>query len=392
MTRSVGIGAALLLVAATVPAQSLFDLPPGVETRWYSFENPSGRRGEGGLSQAGRKGAASKTIHAGETVVLADVAGPGVVRRIWLTVPGRVDTLRGWVVRVYWDAQDWPSVEAPLQDFFGLPFARQVPFESALFSNPEGRSFNTVVPMPFRRRARLTVTNESPEEASLFYDVDVTIGDALPADLGYFHARYRRENPTTPKKDFEVLPRIEGRGRYLGANVGVRTTDHRLPFWFGEGELKVYLDDDREGPTLVGTGTEDLVGSAWGLGRFDHLHQGAPLTEEKNGVWGFYRYHVPDPVYFTKAIRVTLQQIEGGSAAQLRALPEEQRPELVRTHQRFPPSGEPAKADAAAWENFETRQDVCATAYWYQALPSPRWPALEPYADRVKDLGLPPKP
>lgn len=392
MKRSVGIGALLLLVAATAPAQSLFDLPPGVETRWYSFENPSGHRGEGGLSQAGRKGAASKTVHAGETVVLADVTGPGVVRRIWLTVPGRVDTLRGWVVRVYWDAQDWPSVEAPLQDFFGLPFARQVPFESALFSNPEGRSFNTVVPMPFRRRARLTVTNESPEEASLFYDVDVTIGDALPADLGYFHARYRRENPTTPKKDFEVLPRIEGRGRYLGANVGVRTTDHRRPFWFGEGELKVYLDDDRQGPTLVGTGTEDLVGSAWGLGRFDHLYQGAPLTEEKNGVWGFYRYHVPDPVYFTKAIRVTLQQIEGGTAAQLRGLPEEQRPELVRTHQPFQPSGEPAKADVSAWENFETRQDVCATAYWYQALPSPRWPALEPYADRVKDLGLPPKP
>ena len=392
MKRSVGIGAFLLLVAATAPAQSLFDLPSGVETRWYSFENPSGRRGEGGQSQEGRKGAASKTIRAGETVVLADVTGPGVVRRIWLTVPGRVDTLRGWVVRMYWDAQDWPSVEAPLQDFFGLPFARQVPFESALFSNPEGRSFNTVVPMPFRHRARLTVTNESPEEASLFYDVDVTIGDTLPADLGYFHARYRRENPTTPKKDFEVLPWIEGRGRYLGANVGVRTTDHRLPFWFGEGELKVYLDDDREGPTLVGTGTEDLVGSAWGLGRFDHLYQGAPLTEEKNGVWGFYRYHVPDPVYFTKAIRVTLQQIEGGTAAQLRGLPEEQRPELVRTHQRFQPSGEPAKADTTTWENFETRQDVCATAYWYQTLPSPRWPVLEPYADRVKDLGLPPKP
>ena len=260
-------------------------------------------------------------IRPGERVVLADVAGPGVVRRIWLTVPGRVDTLRGWVVRLYWDGQDWPSVEAPLQDFFGLPFARQAPFESALFSNPEGRSFNCVVPMPFRKRALVTITNESPTEAMLFYDVDVTLGDALAADIGYFHARYRRENPTTAKRDFEVLPRVEGRGRYLGANVGIRTTDHQRPLWFGEGELKVYLDDDREWPTLVGTGTEDLVGSAWGLGRFDHLYQGAPLTEEKDGVWGFYRYHVPDPVYFTKAIRVTLQQIAGGSVAQLRALP-----------------------------------------------------------------------
>jgi hypothetical protein len=174
--------------------------------------------------------------------------------------------------------------------------------------------------------------------------------------------------------------------------VGIRTTEHRRPLWFGEGELKVYLDDDREWPTIVGTGTEDLVGSAWGLGRFHHLYQGAPLTEEKDGVWGFYRYHVPDPVYFTKAIRVTLQQIAGGTAAPLRGLPEEQRPELVRTHQRFQPAGEPAPADAAAWENFESPWDVCATASWYQTLPSPRWPALELYADRVKDLGLPPKP
>jgi hypothetical protein len=390
MARPLAFAASLLILAAASSAQSLFELPKGVETRWYSFENPDGRRGEGGKAQAGRKGAANKTIQPGERAVLADVPGPGVVRRIWLTVPGRVETLRGWVVRMYWDGQDWPSVEAPLQDFFGLPFARQVPFESALFSNPEGRSFNSFVPMPFRKRALLTITNESPKEAMLFYDVDVTAGDLLPDETGYFHARYRRENPTTPKKDFEVLPRVEARGRYLGANVGIRTTDHRRPLWFGEGELKVYLDDDREWPTLVGTGTEDLVGSAWGLGRFDHLYQGAPLTEERDGVWGFYRYHVPDPVYFAKAVRVTLQQIAGGSVAQIRALPGERWPELVRNHQRFEPPPTAGPADESTWENFESPQDVCATAYWYQTLPSPRWPALETYAERVKDLGFPP--
>jgi len=389
MMRTLAV-ACLLLAGAGSSAQSLFELPRGVETRWYSFENPDGRRGEGGKTQAGRKGAANRTIQPGERAVLANVPGPGVVRRIWLTVPGRVETLRGWVVRMYWDGQERPSVEAPLQDFFGLPFARQAAFESALFSNPEGRSFNCVVPMPFRSRALLTITNESPSAAVLFYDVDVTVGDSLPEDVGCFHARYRRENPTTPKKDFEVLPRVEGRGRYLGANVGIRTTDHRRPLWFGEGELKVYLDDDSEWPTLVGTGTEDLVGSAWGLGRFDHLYQGAPLTEEKDGVWGFYRYHVPDPVYFSKAVRVTLQQIAGGSVAQLGALPRERWPELVRNHQRFEPPVTPSPADEGAWENFESPQDVCATAYWYQTLPSPRWPALEPYSERVRDLGVPP--
>ena len=307
------LACAALLAASSVSAQQLYEVPHGVLTRWYSFENPAGKPGAAGRTQEGRKGAASRSIAAGETVVLADVAGPGVVRRIWLTVPGQVETLRGWVVRMYWDGQDWPSVEAPLQDFFGLPFARQAPFESVFFSSPEGRSFNCVVPMPFRRQARITLANESPKPAPLFYDVDVTVGDALPEDLAYFHARYRRENPTSPKRDFEVLPRVNGRGRYLGANVGVRATQHRRPAWFGEGELKVYLDGDREWPTLVGTGTEDLVGSAWGLGRFAHLYQGAPLTDEKDGVWGFYRYHVPDPVYFKEAIRVTLQQIAGAS-------------------------------------------------------------------------------
>ncbi len=367
-------------------AQQLYELPAGVETRWYSFENPTGQPGNGGQANEGRKGAATRPVASGETVVLADIQGPGVVRRIWLTVPGEPVFLRGFVIRMYWDGQGWPSVEAPLQDFFGLPFARQRAFESALFSNPEGRSFNTFVAMPFRRHARLTLTNESPKTANLYYDVDATLGDALPGDVGYFHARYRRENPTTPGRDFEILPRIAARGRYLGANIGVRATVHRLPFWFGEGEIKIFLDDDRERPTLVGTGTEDLVGSAWGLGQFDHLYQGAPLTEEKDGVWGFYRYHVPDPVYFAKALRVTLQQIAGGSVEQLAKLPPDERPELVRTHQRFDPK---AASTEHPWENFETPQDVCATAYWYQTLPSPRWPPLEPYDERMKDLGLP---
>jgi hypothetical protein len=367
-------------------AQELYEVPEGVATRWFSFENPGGRPGSGGQANEGRKGAATREVSPGDTVVLADVPGPGVVRRIWLTVPGEPEILRGFVFRIYWDGQDWPSVEAPLQDFFGLPFARQVPFQSALFSNPEGRSFNCVVPMPFAERARIEIVNESPRKASLYYDVDATLGDRLPARLGYLHARYRRENPTVPGRDFEVLPRVESRGRYLGANVGVRSARHRRPFWFGEGELKIYLDDDRDLPTLVGTGTEDLVGSAWGLGLFDHLYQGCPLTEERDGVWGFYRYHVPDPVYFEKAIRVTLQQIAGGTVGQLRALSLEDRPELVRTHRRFDPATHDAPEDS--WENFEALQDICATAYWYQTLPSPRWPPLEPYAERLRDLGV----
>ncbi len=382
--------AALWLCAAIgLRAAEPFEVPAGVHTRWVSFENPAGAKGQGGQANQGRKGAPSRPIAAGETVTLLDLEGPGVIRRIWMTVRGNPENLRGLVLRMYWEDQDWPSVEAPLQDFFGIPFARQVPFESCWFSNPEGRSFNCFIPMPFKTRARVELENQSPRECdNLFYDIDCTLGDQLPAELSYFHARYRRQNPTTPKQDFEILPRVEGRGRFLGCNVGVRPVkDFGEPVWFGEGEIKVYLDGDRELPTLVGTGTEDYLGSAWGQGAFDHRYQGCLLTENANGVWGFYRYHQPDPVWFHQELRVTLQQMSGAGAEQIAAnIQPGDYPELVKGHRRFDP-----QVNQTGWENFEAPQDVCATAYWYQSLPSPKWGPLEPYQLRMADLALPPK-
>jgi hypothetical protein len=216
--------------------------------------------------------------------------------------------------------------------------------------------------------------------------IDATLGDRHSSRLAYFHARYRRENPTVPKRDFEILPKVEGAGRYLGCNVGVRPMDpYGELFWFGEGEMKVYLDDDRESPTLVGTGTEDLVGSAWGLGKFDHLYQGCLLSQKEDGVWGFYLYHILDPIYFRKSIRVTLQQVAGGTFAQLRKLRPDAYPELVEGHRRFNPAD--VREPEESWQNFEAPMDVCATAYWYQTLPSSKLPPLEPYNQRMKDLG-----
>ncbi|MBN2288180.1 MAG: DUF2961 domain-containing protein [Candidatus Glassbacteria bacterium] len=385
----------LAAVLVTFPApdrllsQMPFEVPQGVETRWTSFENITGARGLGGQANQGRKGAASRRIAPGETVTLAEIDGPGIIRRIWLTVRGDPENLRGMVIRMYWEGQETPSVEAPLQDFFGIPFARQVPFESCYFSNPEGRSFNCFIPMPFRTKARVEVERQAPRDTcSLFFDINYTLGDKLPGELCYFHARYRRENPTTPKKDFQVLPRVTGKGRYLGCNVGVRAVgDYRMPVWFGEGELKIYLDGDREYPTLCGTGTEDLVGSAWGLGAFSHLCQGCLLTEERDGVWGFYRFHQPDPVYFHRDIRVELQQMSGAMFEEiLENIKPENYPELVATHRVFDPGK--GGDDRRGWHNFEAPQDVCATAYWYQTLPSQQWGPLEPYAQRMKDLGL----
>lgn len=377
----------LSLLPAAGFSENWYDLPPGVETRWYSFENPAGLPGQGGKANEGRKGAPARPIKAGETVVLADVTGPGTIRRIWCTLRGKTEFLRGVVIRMYWDGAARPAVEAPLQDFFGIPFARQVKFESALFSNPEARSFNSFVPMPFKKGARITIENQSPEDVpDFFYDIEATIGDKHPGKLAYFLASYRRQNPTTPKRDFEVLPRVEGEGRYLGCNVGVRPiSPYGEPAWFGEGELKIFLDDDREFPTLVGTGTEDLVGSAWGLGKFSHQYQGALLSEKEDGLWGFYRYHIPDPVYFHKGIRVTLQQMAGATVSDLRKLPADAYPELVNGHRRFDPSEYVGKE--SQWSNFEAPMDVCATAYWYQVQPLPALPPLEPYESRIQDLG-----
>ncbi len=377
----------LVLLAELGQAQQLFEFPDNVQSRWISFENARGRPGEGGQANQGRKGAPSRIIKAGETLTLAEMEGPGIIHRIWCTVRREPEIVRGLVLRIYWEKQSSPSVEAPLQDFFGVPYARQVPFESALFANPEGRSFNCFIPMPFLSRARITMENQSARETELFFDIDYTLGDKLPTELCYFHAHYRRENPTTPKKDFQILPVVKGKGRYLGCNVGVRSIgDYKEPVWFGEGEMKIYLDGDTRFPTLVGTGTEDLVGSAWGLGKFNHRYQGCLLSEKEDGVWGFYRYHLPDPVYFHKQIRVDLQQISGLMTEEYsKQFQPENYPELVDTHERFDPQkdGTPNR-----WANFESPQDVCATAYWYQTLPSVPFPPLESYADRLKELGF----
>lgn len=376
------------LVPAFSRAQNLYEAPDGIETRWISFENPTGGKGQGGTAAQGRKGSFYRPVQAGQSITIADIQGPGVIRRIWATVRGVPEILRGMVIRVYWDNQTVPSVEAPLQDFFGVPFARQVSFEARFFSNPEGRSLNCFIPMPFKKRARVVIENQSPKDCEAFaFDIGYTVHGQLPDGLCYFHARYRRENPTTPKRDFEILPRVAGKGRYLGANIGIRTLgDYRAPIWFGEGEIKIYLDGDQAYPTLVGTGTEDLVGSAWGLGKFSHLDQGCLLSEKDDGLWALYRYHFPDPVYFHRDIRVTLQQMAGASVKQIRErIAPENYPELTKTGAKFDSS---MYSDPREWLNFEAPQDVCATAYWYQTLPSPNFGPLERYQQRMQGLNL----
>jgi hypothetical protein len=301
------------LLGSGAQAQALYVVPDGVETRWASPENPAGERGKGAAANGGRKGSAFFPLKAGEQRTLAEVkSGSGMIRRIWMTLNDRSPKmLRGLRLDMYWDGARQPAVSAPLGDFFGVGLGAIVPFQSAIFSSPEGRSFNASVPMPFRNGMRIVLTNESgKEQPQVYYDIDYTLGDRHPADALYFHAHFHRENPTRLQRDYEILPNLTGKGRYLGTNVGVIVDGQRYgESWWGEGEVKIYLDGDDKLPTLSGTGTEDYIGTGYALGTYSHLYQGATIADHEKQRYAFYRYHLNDPVYFRQKIRVTLQQI-----------------------------------------------------------------------------------
>ena len=375
---------ALAAFAAPVLAQDLYTMPPsGVESRWASPENPKGEKGRGAQARGGRKGAPTIAIKAGESAVLAEARGTsGTVRRIWMTFWDRSPRmLRSLRIDIYWDGATTPAVSAPVGDFFGIGLGRTVAFESALFQNPEGRSFVATVPMPFRTGMRVVMVNESGQDLpELFYDVDYTLGDRHGADVLYFHAHWRRERQTQLQRDFEILPRIAGRGRYLGANIGVQTdTATYFNTWWGEGEAKIFVDDDREFPTMAGTGTEDYVGTAWGQGAYAHMYQGSPIAEDRTGQWAFYRYHVPDPIWFRRDVRVTMQQI--GYLA-----PHSREP-IVRANRTLFEAG-PGRVpkDLSKDGKFERSDDWSSVAYFYFSRAESPLPPIAPVAERVAGL------
>ncbi|MFM2077935.1 MAG: hypothetical protein RJA49_1825 [Actinomycetota bacterium] len=285
--------------------------------RTVSFENPTGAAGSAGAAHGGRKGRPSRTVDAGERVVLADLDGPGRIGHLWLTLPPMApEHLRAFTLEVFYDGLDEPSISVPLPDFFGVGLGRAQPYTSALQAVQEGRGFNSWVPMPFRRHVRIEVTNGSPRRAELYYQVDLALGPVDESE-GVLHASFRRENPTTMRRDFVIADGFAGPGRFLGCNVGVRVIHEPSWFsWYGEGEVKMFLDDDTDLPTWCGTGLEDYVGTAWGMGAHQTPLQGVQLlvTDDAAGrpmpdMAAFYRWHLPDPVIFRDSLRVTIQQI-----------------------------------------------------------------------------------
>lgn len=373
--------------------ETIYEWPgDNVETRWASPENVRGQKGQGGQVNGGRKGRPCQPVKAGEVVTLAEEpAGvAGTVRRIWITISDRSPKmLRGFRLDFYWDGSSHPAVSAPLGDFFSMGLGRTFAFESIFFSNPEARSFNTCLPMPFRDGMRMTLTNETDTDLELlFYDVNYTVGEKHGPDTLYLHAHFRRENPTTLQKDYAILPEVAGRGRFVGVNIGVRTDRETYGrTWWGEGEMKYYLDGDTDYPTLCGTGTEDYIGTAWGQGQYAHRYQGCPLADHDTGQYAFYRYHVPDPIYFRENIRVTMQQI-GHTMTD----------EKKRLHEKITASGEtifaagPGLVPADLSDSgpsgvlFERQDDWSSCAYFYLDRPENELPPLLPLSERLADL------
>jgi len=373
-------------LASMAFGEALYTIPDGVETRWASPENPTGERGKGAPTQGGRKGAAFFPLKAGESRTLAEVkAGSGMVRRVWMTLNDRSPKmLRGLRLDMYWDGARYPAVSAPVGDFFGVGLGRIVPFQSALFSSPEGRSFNASVPMPFRNGMRIVLTNESGvDQPQVYYDVDYTLGDQHPGEALYFHAVFRRENPTKLQRDYELLPHLTGKGRYLGTNIGVIVDGLRYgTSWWGEGEVKIYLDGDQELPTLAGTGTEDYIGTGYGMESYAHQYQGAPISDHAKQRYAFYRYHVVDPIYFRREIRVTLQQI--GFLWSNNGTPE--KPLLPPIYRAGEGLQELDLKHLPQVNLYERADDYSSCTYFYLDRAENGLPALAPVSERTRGL------
>jgi hypothetical protein len=338
------------------------------KTRSISAENPTGAKGRGGMADPDPRGPArelgrgwkcrpSVIIEAGEEYLLADIEGPGALTSLWFG--GAVG--RDSILRITWDDQPQPSVQCPITDFFAIPWGVQNPRTPSagplvivnslpVCVNPN-RGLNCFWEMPFRRRCRITLENRHAADArSCFYQVNYTL-TAVPEDSAYFHAQFRRTNPVPYGEVYTILDGVSGRGQYVGTAMGWSINNNG---WWGEGEIKFYLDGDREYPTICGTGTEDYFGGSYNwevdgqyvsystpfLGMQQYARpDGTYRSQHRHAM---YRWHVLDPIRFESDLRVTIQAL--GWRSEARYLP--------------------------------GQHDICSVAYWYQTLPTGPFPAF----------------
>ena len=377
---------------------SMFEYSDNLEPRWVSFENITGAPGSGGMENGGAKGHACDSISAGATKTLLKMDGPGIINRMWITISDRSpEMLRSLVINMYWDNEEKPAVSVPFGDFFGIGLGKTAVYENALFANPEGRSFNCFIQMPFKKAARIELVNESDNDLPMvFYDINLQLLKNWDDSFLYFHSYWQRDTATLLAEDFEILPPISGKGRFLGSNICINANPLYKDYWWGEGEVKIYLNGDNEFPTLIGTGTEDYIGTAWGQGQFFNKYNGSLIADSKNLQWAFYRYHIIDPVYFKTDCRVTIQQIGGSvkdDVIELQKLKIDlipvtihQAPKMIHIYIKD------SIADLAnpdfpnAWTNFYRSDDVAATAYFYLDSPRNDLPGIQDVEMRTRKL------
>lgn len=336
-----------------------------MRTRSVSAENPTGEKGKGGMAipnPAEPKPAASARaaddlgqgwkvrpflrVNAGETATLMDVEGPGTIQHIWM-----VEGLkRAHVLRFYWDNEETPSIEVPAPDFFAVGHEKFARVNSlAVVVNPSN-AMNCYWPMPFRKHAKVTFTNEAAEDLELLaYQITYAEMD-IPANTAYFHAQWRRAR-TTERNPYVILDGVKGKGRYAGTFLAWKQFQKG---WFGEGEIKFYMDGDTEFPTICGTGTEDYFCGSYGFPEpYTTAYNGTTLPSSDNGeppnFWSLYRWHIQDPICYDHDLRVTIQALGWGSDRKYMKLSD----------------------------------DIASVAYWYQAEPHAPFPALPPLAERL---------
>ena len=307
-------------------------------SRAINAENPHGEKGKGGMAAShlgpSRKGSPClNDIEPGATVTLAEMEGPGEINHIWITVDNKTT-----------DADSVPMAVVP------------------------SRGFNCYFPMPFKKKAKITLENQHANKIpAFFYQVDYCLYDELPDDITYFHAQWRRERLTEKQKDYTILDGVKGKGHYVGTYIALTTLER---YWWGEGEMKFYIDGDDEYPTICGTGTEDYFGGSWSFAKqvdgktveqnYNTPYLGYPYysahdelihnffhNDDCPPMRGFYRWHIQDPICFDEDLRVTIQQIGVG----YRGL-------------------------------FERQDDVASVAYWYQTHPHAPFAPLMSKEDR----------
>ncbi len=349
---------------------SMGNLPriSSARSRSISAENKTGGKGQGAMAVEGTgasgardlgvgwKISPSVVIPPGMDLALGEISEPGAIQHIWLTA--MPSTWRSLILRTYWDGEAEPSVEVPLGDFFCNGWGVRCNVNSLPIAvNPAG-GMNSYWVMPFRQSARVSLENLAAEPATVYYQIDYALTE-VPDDVGYFHAEWRRSNPLPYKEAHTIVDGVRGRGHYVGTYLAWQSNSTG---WWGEGEVKFYLDGDQEFPTICGTGTEDYFGGAWNFedpkGQYSSYSTsflGLPQVIRPDGLYrsqqrfGMYRWHIPDPVRFEQDLRVTIQGL--GWRSEGRYLP--------------------------------LMDDVASVAYWYQTEPHADHRAL-PGADGLE--------